>query len=68
MLQQRKETKMTRKEAENIDLVNCTNEEYEEWLTVWRPIFEEEWQDFQNRMILDTMKGYSYEERIQRIS
>lgn len=49
---------MTRKEAENIDLVNCTDKEYEEWLTVWTPIFEEEWQDFQNKMIINTVKGY----------
>lgn len=37
---------MTRIEAENINLAECTDAEFEEWLKVWRPIFEQEWQEF----------------------
>jgi hypothetical protein len=37
---------MTRQEAENINLAECTDAEFEEWLKVWRPIFEQEWKEF----------------------
>ena len=50
--------KMTRKEAENINLVECSEAEFEEWLKVWRPIFEKEWLEYSNDFLRNLNKRY----------
>lgn len=50
--------KMTRKEAENINLVECSEADFEEWLKVWRPIFEEEWLEYSNDFLRNLNKRY----------
>lgn len=49
---------MTRQEAENINLAECTDAEFEEWLKVWRPIFEQEWQEYSNNFLRNFNKRY----------